>query len=367
MAMSPHLQQMVLALSVGISHALAFVFLRLYAKHRRSRPFHRDDYTLLAAIASLSVSFALTMAATAYGYGQHYYEHIARPVEVAHLVAAAEFFALMAVALSKTSVAFTLLELARGAWMRRLIQGLALSVLFFVTWSALYLWIAIWDSLLVEACKTGSHVWYLAVVAAAWSAATDFIFAGLPWFIIWDLQMRKSEKIGLGLVMSLGIVSGIVASIKISHISCKDFKQDITYTSVPLVVWTFAEPSVIIMAASAPYFRLLFRGGDQATGRTTNVRGRIPRPMDLEHSDGRCHRMHTIRISRNPGGSSGGLYQLGNITIRTTVEQDVADANAMPGPRGREDEETLVGDSIPETGVGEDRRRETTYAERRSI
>ncbi|KAK3376386.1 hypothetical protein B0T24DRAFT_618585 [Lasiosphaeria ovina] len=39
----------------------------------------------------------------------------------------------------------------------------------------------------------------------AWSAATDIGLALVPWFMIWPLQMKRAEKIGLGLVMSLGI------------------------------------------------------------------------------------------------------------------------------------------------------------------
>lgn len=101
-----------------------------------------------------------------YGYGQHYYEHISRPIEVAHLVAASEFFALIAVALSKTSIATTLLQLATDRWQRLIIPILATSVNLFIGWSAIYLWVAIWDNGLVEECRTGVHVWYMAVFAA---------------------------------------------------------------------------------------------------------------------------------------------------------------------------------------------------------
>lgn len=32
----------------------------------------------------------------------------------------------------------------------------------------------------------------------------DFLLAMLPWKIIWNLQMRPVEKIGVGTAMSLG-------------------------------------------------------------------------------------------------------------------------------------------------------------------
>lgn len=34
----------------------------------------------------------------------------------------------------------------------------------------------------------------------------DFVFALFPWMITWKLDMRKNEKIGLCLTMSLGVV-----------------------------------------------------------------------------------------------------------------------------------------------------------------
>lgn len=40
----------------------------------------------------------------------------------------------------------------------------------------------------------------------AWAAGMDFAFALLPWQIIWNLQMLKAEKIGVGVAMSLGFL-----------------------------------------------------------------------------------------------------------------------------------------------------------------
>jgi hypothetical protein len=34
----------------------------------------------------------------------------------------------------------------------------------------------------------------------------DVLLAMLPWKIIWNLQMKRREKIGVGLAMSMGIL-----------------------------------------------------------------------------------------------------------------------------------------------------------------
>jgi hypothetical protein len=42
--------------------------------------------------------------------------------------------------------------------------------------------------------------------SAVWSAIMDISLALLPWQILWKLQMRTAEKIGVGIAMSLGIL-----------------------------------------------------------------------------------------------------------------------------------------------------------------
>jgi hypothetical protein len=41
---------------------------------------------------------------------------------------------------------------------------------------------------------------------AVWSAIMDVCLAVLPWKILWNLQMRTAEKIGVCVAMSLGIL-----------------------------------------------------------------------------------------------------------------------------------------------------------------
>lgn len=40
----------------------------------------------------------------------------------------------------------------------------------------------------------------------AWFVATDFAFAVLPWFVVWDLNMKQKEKITVACGLSLGVL-----------------------------------------------------------------------------------------------------------------------------------------------------------------
>jgi hypothetical protein len=52
----------------------------------------------------------------------------------------------------------------------------------------------------------------------AYSALMDLTLAFLPWKLIWGLQMKRKEKIGVAVAMSCGIFAGITAIIKTTHI-----------------------------------------------------------------------------------------------------------------------------------------------------
>ena len=43
-------------------------------------------------------------------------------------------------------------------------------------------------------------------LAIAYSGLQDFVLALIPWFVIMKLQMRKKEKFGIAIAMSLGIL-----------------------------------------------------------------------------------------------------------------------------------------------------------------
>jgi len=39
-----------------------------------------------------------------------------------------------------------------------------------------------------------------------YSGIMDFVLALLPWKVIWKLQMKRKEKVGVALAMSMGVL-----------------------------------------------------------------------------------------------------------------------------------------------------------------
>jgi hypothetical protein len=46
----------------------------------------------------------------------------------------------------------------------------------------------------------------------------DITLALLPWKFLWGLQMKRKEKIGVGIAMSMGIFAGATAIVKTSKL-----------------------------------------------------------------------------------------------------------------------------------------------------
>jgi hypothetical protein len=51
-----------------------------------------------------------------------------------------------------------------------------------------------------------------------WAALMDFSLAILPWKVLWGLQMRMAEKIGVCLAMSLGLLCVYVALLCLGYV-----------------------------------------------------------------------------------------------------------------------------------------------------
>ncbi|RYP78188.1 hypothetical protein DL771_000665 [Monosporascus sp. 5C6A] len=86
----------------------------------------------------------------------------------------------------------------------------------------------------------------------------DILLALLPWKVIPNLNMRRTEKIGVALAMSMGIFAGAAATVKVIQFRSVS-GGDFTYEGTSLVIWGITEAAVTIAAASIPQLRVLVR------------------------------------------------------------------------------------------------------------
>ncbi|KAK3377074.1 hypothetical protein B0T24DRAFT_509333, partial [Lasiosphaeria ovina] len=223
-----------------------------------------DKYLAHATQIFLVTYTGIIIAATQYGIGRHYRSLRHQDTVEAHrLMGTANFFGIGSIAISKSSFAVTLLRLSFRTWHRVLVWFIIVTVNLALWTTAAFIFTScspiarVWDPLVPGTCWNGRMLLDYNIFTGAWSAAMDFVLALFPWLLIMRLNMRRVEKIGGCVAMSLGVLSGITAIIKTSYINQSAKWRD--YSSIDLLIWSAAETAVVITAASIPFLRLALR------------------------------------------------------------------------------------------------------------
>ncbi|KXS96012.1 hypothetical protein AC578_3915 [Pseudocercospora eumusae] len=210
-------------LNVGLwtlwAGATAFLAARIWSKCTRRHGLWYDDYVLLIAWLILTANDIIITIEYATGYVDPDWDdrmHI--------LIIISSCGTLLGQSLTKAAFAVTLLKLTKG----------------FSHWKACHyvLWFCIVSmcsfnlaKIIVEwgkVCDSASYdVWYrldfcldkrarnqVKEGGNYYNIIMDFVFAAFPWIITYSLDMKRKEKIGLCLTMSLGMVVAIESAIR---------------------------------------------------------------------------------------------------------------------------------------------------------
>ncbi|KAF4828196.1 hypothetical protein CGCTS75_v007571 [Colletotrichum tropicale] len=242
-----------------------FLCLRIYCKAFRVRwMVWLDDWLLIGGWAFLVASQALLSELMRLGFARTYN---VTPM-ISTVIYAWDNCHKLSLALTKTSFAVTLHRIA-SSWERYIIWFLVgtMNVQFIVhiilTWRAICRPTRPGDTTphLPVSCWRSEDAISLGIFGGFYSAASDFILALLPWKIVMGLQMRKHEKIGVAIAMSMGVLAGVMGVMKAvqSIIMLDTSAPDLFWKICIMHVWAMAEPNVTIVAACIPVLRVLFR------------------------------------------------------------------------------------------------------------
>ncbi|VUC25086.1 unnamed protein product [Clonostachys rosea] len=251
--------------SLTIASAI-LLFLRVYCKLWRSRGLWWDDHLLIISWVSLAIAVSINSYIVTLGFGRHMAtisDENLKTINLYTILVAA--FGIIATTTSKTSFALTLYRIVTtDRWMKYFL----IFVIVTINISMNLVWIfgfakctpteKVWDSSVPGTCWNKQKLTKYQLFAAYYSAILDFVLAFLPWKILMGLTMRRREKLGVALAMSLGAIAGICAIVK-AVLVVNMTSPDITYDRVDLTIWTLTEPAASIMAVSIPVLRMLYR------------------------------------------------------------------------------------------------------------
>jgi len=172
-----------------------------------------------------------TVLVEAFKLGRHSWDlEIDNPVRFTLLLSSRATVTITAIVWTKTAFAITLLRLTNGN-VYRFVWFIIITINIAMGFSAAVVWIQCnpiakgWDGSIPGSCwapGVGVKIWIgtggtyslllmnclFAHIAGrlAYSAACDFVLAALPWTFLWNLRMRRREKIGVAVAMSMGVM-----------------------------------------------------------------------------------------------------------------------------------------------------------------
>jgi len=246
--------------------ALLFVCLRLWTRIRITQTVGWDDYLIvLSWLMLMPYTVGCTVAVT-HGFGRHSTE-----LTLDGIVAATkaeiigQTFCIIGIATSKSSAAIFLLRITIIQWHKMVLYILMFAVTIVVIIDALFDFIRcdpiehVWNPTIDAKCWVSTEGFAtLSIVAGSFSAAADFVLAVMPWFILWNLQMKRKEKRLIAASMSLGffaMVCGIIRAIALESLTSR---SDYSYDTIGLILWSSTELMVTILTATIPCLRPLY-------------------------------------------------------------------------------------------------------------
>ncbi|KAM0281667.1 hypothetical protein ACHAQH_003398 [Verticillium albo-atrum] len=230
----------------------------------------------------LQVSLAIACSINTYivtlGFGQHIWtisEENLKTINLNTIMVAT--FGILATTLSKTSFAITLYRISTNQWMKWLL----IFIIVTINISMNLVWIfglvkctpfaKVLDRNHPGTCWDRTKLLRFQLFAAYYSAILDFVLAFLPWQIIMGMSMRRRERLGVAVAMSLGAIAGITGIVK-AVLVVSMTSTDFTYARVDLTIWTLTEPAASIMAVSIPVLRMLYHELKSSHARSNNNR-----------------------------------------------------------------------------------------------
>lgn len=103
----------------------------------------------------------------------------------------------------------------------------------------------------------------------AYSAITcvgDWIYATLPYFLVWKLQMDTRSKIVVIIILSMGAIASTATIIRIPYVHTMGNVDDFLYATTDVAIWSCVETGLGITTACLATLRPLLRTWLDRTG-----------------------------------------------------------------------------------------------------
>ncbi|KAF2151489.1 hypothetical protein K461DRAFT_174000 [Myriangium duriaei CBS 260.36] len=255
--------------------AILLLLLRVYAGVRRISQLRYDFYLTAVGVTSALTTQILLGVCDAQGVGKHVAD-----VTYPQLFAGLKynwigiFIGIVAVIFAKLAIVALLYQITTIVQTERKIFLLVMAGMT-VIMNVLQIAISIsqcvpYDYLWNRGIPGGScpRLWLaqdFAYAHAAISAFFDLALAIYPITLVWKLQLDLGPKIGFCALMAGGVACAVGPIVRAVYLLSLDHPDDITYQLPFFQVWGLVEVWVVLIIASVPPLRPLFKRGIEET------------------------------------------------------------------------------------------------------
>ncbi|KAF4541029.1 hypothetical protein BFW01_g3299 [Lasiodiplodia theobromae] len=196
----------------------------------------------------------------------------------------------------------------------------------------------------------------IATVTCVWSAAMDFFLALFPWMVLWQLNMRKKEKITICISLSLGVIAGICGVVRITTLNALSNSADYLYACSDSVCWTFSELTLTIVCVTLPALRPLWK---RVTGQSSSGYGNYHKQSQSKSGFASRSENGAINLDYMPGAAKKPMdptytSQAGKASLHTDADSDRSILGNGKGSNEaiqRVQEVTVTYDDVSDTSI----------------
>lgn len=170
-----------------------------------------------------------------------------------------------------------------------------------------------WYTLMPGHCNARAIQTALSYLVAAVSITTDWIFALLPIFLLWNVQMKTRVKLSAIAVLSLGIFASIAPIVRLKYLLGMNDLTHLLENLGEILAWAAAEANVGMLIANLPACRPLldsmFAGIFSSRDKSSGIGGASGTPgshqqyLELDERRGKSKASASIGVETRMYGS----------------------------------------------------------------
>ncbi|EUC34864.1 hypothetical protein COCCADRAFT_25096 [Bipolaris zeicola 26-R-13] len=257
--MAPTSYPMALAVLVPLPFDIISTILRFWIRTKR-KAWGPDDWAMLINIPFWSVSTIATIGMAWSGIGQY----DATLTESQYMNSLRWFYVFQepwcfTLVTIKCSIGFALIRIASGKkWIEYVIYISMLLCFIVMGGTGIYLFFQCmpvqknWDTKVEGYCRERSTQTILSYAVAVVSISTDWIFATLPIFLLWDVQLDWRVKGGVMAMLGLGIFASIAPIVRLKYLIGLNDASRLLQNLGAILAWATAEMNVGMFVANLP-------------------------------------------------------------------------------------------------------------------